>query len=112
MADTKQALTASECMEKAGAQVVHGPTNECPAGYQTLGAVEDGSTTGLCCQRPESIDFQECADREGEAMLDPGSGQTYRDGCPENRQLLGWLDACTGSLCGEGGICCALVEED
>jgi hypothetical protein len=88
--------------------------DDCPGGRERIGSIRAANDPGgaICCFRPPSLEFAECRALGGEVMLDPGSGSTYSDGCPDSRDLLGWLDTCdTPGLCGEGGICCELVED-
>lgn len=49
-----------------------------------------------------ALSFAACEKIGGKVIPDPGDGRTYRDGCPNGRALLGYVE-----LGVEGGICCA-----
>lgn len=49
-----------------------------------------------------NLTTQECQDAGGELIGDRGDGNTRRDGCPDGRKFLGFVQ-----LGIEGGICCA-----
>ena len=51
------------------------------------------------CDAP--ITQEECEDREGQVIADPGDGSSYRNGCPNGKEQIATL-----RLGIEGGICC------
>ncbi len=101
-----QEMTKEDCTSVPGASV-ESSDDSCRRDFKNLGEVRDeGELLGSCCVRPDSLSFADCTQMGGEQILDPGDGSTYDSGCPEDSELLGWLDKCATSLCGEGGICC------
>jgi hypothetical protein len=87
-----------------------GRTDPCPGSRKLLGVLEPaGDANGaLCCQIPPNVSAASCQAKGGHVLGDPGGGSTYRDGCPEEDELLGWVVSSCDSpgLCGEGAICC------
>jgi len=59
---------------------------------------------GICC-KPPILTRAQCTAQNGQAVADPGDGSTRRNGCPDGRQMLGFLDP--NDIGDEGGICCA-----
>ncbi|WP_129575198.1 MULTISPECIES: hypothetical protein [Sorangium] len=80
----------------------------CPGSRALKGRLEaEGDANGgICCETPPSMTFAACDEAGGQRLLDRGDGSSYVAGCEEGSSLIGWLTACEGSLCGEGGICC------
>jgi hypothetical protein len=126
--DGDEPITVQECKERGGEPVglVGSPItlgnrvgdlsadDDCPAGRGRIGTIRaaDDPNGALCCLIPPSLENADCEALGGEIVLDPGDGSTYTEGCPDGRDLLGWLNECdTPGLCGEGGICCGGQEE-
>ncbi|AUX19660.1 uncharacterized protein SOCEGT47_001120 [Sorangium cellulosum] len=82
--------------------------DECPGSRALKGTLEaEGDANGgICCEIPPSLTFAECTEAGGQRLLDRGDGSLYVAGCEQGSSLIGWLTACDGALCGEGGICC------
>ncbi|WP_437614581.1 hypothetical protein WMF20_15940 [Sorangium sp. So ce834] len=82
--------------------------DECPGSRALKGTLEAAGDAngGICCEAPPSMTFAACDEAGGQRLLDPGDGSSYVAGCEEGSSLIGWLTACEGSSCGEGGICC------
>jgi hypothetical protein len=120
----REPLSESECSAAGGESlgVAGAPNNRlgdpgmdlsrtdlCPGGRKPLGVLEPAhdANGALCCQIPSTISVATCQDQGGQLLGDPGDGSTYRNGCPDRGELLGWVFACdTPGLCGEGAICC------
>ncbi|MBC7174484.1 MAG: hypothetical protein H5U40_18705 [Polyangiaceae bacterium] len=52
------------------------------------------------------ISLAECEAISGEALLDPGDGSVFEQGCGEGLLLLGYLDS---DEVEEGGLCCEVA---
>jgi len=83
----------------------------CPALRRKLGTVESSydPNGGLCCEEPPWMTSQECAAVGGNAVPDPGGGDTLRLGCggllPPLGTTIGWLCE-RPDFCFESGLCC------
>jgi hypothetical protein len=92
----------SEACEAAGGDPIIDPRGgTCPRGRTYLGLVNVGRETGVCCRDLRVVTVEECQREGGSVIGDPGDGSTRRDGCPDNRELLGSVRFGI-----EGGICC------
>ncbi len=54
-----------------------------------------------CNPSPETLTQQQCEQRGGSIIADPGDGSSYQNGCPQGKILLGNVP-----IGREGGICC------
>ena len=112
MTFTQQTVRLIGFLLATGCASTDGATEDEQSGVDAGGAassephVQDPEDEDAREDRPPSMTNEECRQAGGAPVGDPGDGSTYIDGCAAGLTLLGWLDTCTGPLCGEGGICC------
>lgn len=95
-------ITTGECESKNGI-VLFAPSKICPNEEKLIGEIKVGVETLVCCES-SILTIQECENRGGDAIPDPGDGSLKN--CDDNHYKIGKI----GSDFFEGGICCVLKK--